>query len=283
MIRSFYLKKRYVKLKSEKVDLETGLAKSSTFEWVNVTAIDSNDVIQTVKTEAPVDGEEVVEWMQNCASDQIVLDALEEEYSTCSARGAGRIASASGDGYIPGVRVAGLRVVSWEGSYVRRRGYCVVRTPRGSFRIPVGRKALFARDDVLAWGCVPWCGRVQFDCVLMRWLDLAEAPINRRVRFASVRGRVAPNFFKVSTSIPTPVCIMRIGLTSNRSQKVLIRVRGKEGSYHRVLQEDTVEIDKGESEVVYDVMAFPTVPTFTLEIQPQDGTKTILDYLDVIP
>ena len=39
MIRSFSLKLRNVKLKSEKVDLGTGLARSSTFEWVNVSLL----------------------------------------------------------------------------------------------------------------------------------------------------------------------------------------------------------------------------------------------------
>jgi len=39
----------------------------------------------------------------------------------------------------------------------------------------------------------------------------------------------------------------------------------------------------GESEVLYSLFRFPAVGSFTLELQPSDGTQTVLDYLEVIP
>ena len=271
-----------VRLRSPEINLVSGLAKSPTLDWLPV-SVESADLMETLSKEAPVDGREIVEWMHYSAADNAVFEGFGEEYSTCSATSAGQIASRGGDGNIPGVRVAGIRARSERGYAVRRRGYGVVYTPRGAFRVPVGGKALFANRDILAWASLPWAASVQYCITLLRWLNLAKAPISKRVRFPSSHGRVAPNFFTVSTRVPSPLCIMRVGITSNKSQKIGIKGRGTKGSYHNVLFSDSVEVDKGQSEFLYYVTGFPVVSTFTLELQPQDGTKTVLDYLEVYP
>jgi len=273
---------RDVKLLEPEPDLKTGLATSSTLNWLPI-AIDSADLMETLSREAPTDGIEVVRWMHYAAADNAVFEAFEEEYSICSASGGGRIASRSGDGYIPGLRVANLRAASWKGSIVRRRGYSEVYTPRGTFRVRVGGKALFANRDMLAWACLLAAWAVQYAITLLQWLNLAKAPITKRVRFPSSHGRVAPNFFSISTRIPSPICVMRIGITSNKPQKIMIRGRGTKGAYQNVLFSDSFEVEKGQNEVIYNVAGFPVVPRFTLELQPENNTKTVLDYLYVIP
>jgi len=271
-----------VRLKSPEVDLQTGLLASPTLNWLPV-SIESADLVATLQEQVPVDGREIVEWMHVAAADNAVFEGFEEEYRVCSASGGGSIASRSGDGYIPGVRVSGIRAASWRGSYVRSRRYTMVYTPRGSFRVPLGGKALFANRDILAWASLPFTYGIQYIITLLRWLDLARAPITKRVRFPSSHGRVAPNFFTISTRFPSPVRVMRIGITSDKPQKITIRGRGTKGAYHNVLFSDTFEVDKGQNEVIYYVTGFPTVGTFTVELQPRDGTKTVLDYLYVYP
>jgi len=271
-----------VELKRSEFDLKRGLAVSPTLNWLPV-SVNSANLVEPLRENAPIDGREVVEWMHMAAADNAVFEGFGEEYKVCSAGGGGTVLSRSGDGYIPGVRVGNLRVQSVRGSTVRSRGHGVVYTPRGSFRVPVGGKALFAMQDILAWATLPWCGAVQFVISLLQWTDIARAPITRRVRFPSSHGRVAPNFFHVSTRVPSPVCVMRIGLTSNKAQMVQIRGRGTKGSYHNVLFEDSFQIDKGESEVIYYVTGFPFVGAFTLELAPEDNTETVLDYLEVYP
>lgn len=272
-----------VKLVSETVDLKSGLAVSPTFsKWVRKVVVDSRDAMDIVKSEAPVDNEEIVEWMQKCACNKIVLDSLREEYSTCSSRGAGRILFDSGDGYIPGVKLDDIEVESIRGREVRRRGYCVVKTPRGSFRVRRGQATLYANRDILVWAYLdPDIGSLQFYVTLVKWASLAKAPIDKRVRFASVDGKVIPNFFAVSTSFPTPVCLVTIGITSDKSQKLLVRVRGPKGKYHQVRTKMNVDISKGENE--FSFYLFGLITEFTLEIQPADNTKTVLNYIDVVP
>lgn len=275
----------------QKVELKSpefrvgGLKKSTMFAWLPKTASVANSwaLVEDIASEIPTDGREIVEWMHAAAADMAVLDAYSNEYSTCSTRGGGVVYSSSGDGYIPGVRVQNIRGESVPSSTVRSRGYGRVITPYGSFNVPVGGKALFAYKDLLVWAALPFTYGIQWLLSILNWARLAVAPITDRVRFPSCHGKVAPNFFSVQPSFPSPVCLMRIGISSDKPQTIQIRGRGPSGSFHNVLFEDSFDVSKGENEIVYYVTGFPFVQNFTLELQPQDGTETVLDYLEVYP
>ena len=271
-----------VELKRPEFELKKGLAISPTLRWLPV-SINSANLVEPLRENAPIDGREIVEWMHVAAADNAVFEGFGEEYRVCSVAGGGTVLSASDDAYIPGVKLDDIRGESVDGSTVMRRRYGKVITPYGSFRVPVGGKALYAFKDLLAWATLPWFGAIQWVLSLLKWTSIARAPITRRVRFPSSHGRVAPNFFEISPRIPTPMCVMRISLTSDKPQTIRIRGRGTKGSYHNVLFEDSFKIESGESEILYSVTGFPFVGAFTLELQPQDGTETILDYLEVYP
>jgi len=267
-----------VKLKRPEFNLERGLLKSSLLPWVPV-AVDSRVAKEHIASEAPVDGVEIVEWMQWSASDQAVFGAMADEYNRLGSQ----LLSGSGDAYIPGVRVGDLRGVSVIGSTVTTRGYGEVDTPQGRFTVPVGGKATFAKGDILAWAAIPWPGSCQWVLTLLQWKDLARLPVKERVRFASSNGLVAPNFFSYVPRLPVPVLTLRIGLTSDKGQTVAVRGRGIKGSYEKVIFEDLFDVDSGESEVVYNIFGFPYVSSFTLELQPSDHVQTVLDYIEVVP
>jgi len=262
----------------EFLGFEKGLAEIKMFDWMPRYVMDADELVSSIQANIPTDGVEIVSWMQHCTADNAILEAYEEEYGRYS-----EVRGASGDGYIPGVRVAGLRCIRNYGRTVRSRGYAVVYTPRGSFRVPAGGKATYANKDILAFAAIPRVWSKQIQAILMRWLSLAKAPITKRVRFCSFSGLTAPNFFSVSTRVPSPVCTLRIGLTSDRDQKMAVKGRGTKGSYEKVYFEDTIDVSEGSGEYIYVVTALPIVPSFTLELAPQDNTKTILDYLYVYP
>lgn len=257
---------------------EHDLEKPEMIEWVK-TAIDSSEVLESIRSEAPTDGNEVVEWMHFAAADMAIVSALSADYN----RVGGRIRYASGDGYIPGVRCGRLRVQSVRGSAVRNRGYAIVYTPRGSFRVPVGGKTTYANRDILAWSTLPAAYRIQFVITLIQYTKLPKAPINRRVRFASCHGRTAPIFVTCQTRVPSPIMVLKFGISSNKSQKLMIRGRGDSGSYEKVYFEDSLNVEQGQSEYEFVVSSFPMVPKMTIEFQPEDRTKTILDYIEVYP
>ncbi|MEM0261759.1 MAG: hypothetical protein QXN17_03795 [Nitrososphaerota archaeon] len=277
MLFNITIKLQKVDLKKSYFDLSSGLMKSSLLPWVPV-SIDSTIVREEIMSEVPIDGTEVVEWMLYCASDNAVFDGMASEYNRLGSE----LVSGSGDAYIPGVQVGSLRGISVNGSVVMSKGYGEVYTPRGSFRIPVGGKATFAMGDILAWGAIPYCGTVQWSLTLLQWKDLAKAPVKNRVRFAASNGLVAPNFFTIPQTF-SPIRTLRIGLTSDKQQKVVIKGRGNKGSFENILFEDSFEVDAGESEVIYNVIGFPFVSSFTLELQPSDNTQTVLDYIEILP
>lgn len=267
-----------VTIKSRVPDLSRRLSPSPVLPWVPI-SINSAKAMDTIAREAPVDGREIVVWMHYAAADNAVFTAACRDYN----RSGGNAESGSDDPYIPGLVVGDLRAVSVRGSVVRSRGYGEVESPEGLFRVPVNGKTTFAKGRVLAWGALPWAGDIQWVLTLIRWTRLATTPITDRIRFPSSHGLVAPHFFSVAPRIPAPVMQLRIGLTSDKPQRVIVRGRGTEGYYHDILFEDAFNIDAGQSEAVYTVFGFPFVSTFTLEIQPSDGTETVLDYIDTIP
>jgi hypothetical protein len=275
---SLVLKLQSVALKSATVDLERGLLKPLTLRWVR-NVVDSSLAREQIASEVPVDRVEVVEWMHYSASDNAVFEAMAEEYNRLGSQ----LISGSGDAYIPGVRVGDLRGESVSGGTVASRGYGVVITPYGNFNVPVGGKATIAVRDLLAWAAIPWCGSVQWTLTLLQWRDLAKVPVRQRVRFGSSSGLTAPNFFSVTPKVPVPLLTLRIGLTSDRDQDVVVRGRGVKGSYHRVLFEDKLSVKTGSNEVVCNVIGVPYVQSFTLEIAPSDNTQTVLDYIEVLP
>ncbi len=276
-VLGFRLELREVRLKRPEFDLKRGLVRSPLLPWAPV-EIDSSRVLPAIAREAPL-GPDIVQWMHVAASDVAVFDAMSAKYNECG----GKLASSSGDPYIPGVRAGDLRGESVSGYVVRERGYGTVITPVGSFNVPVRGKTTFAMRDILAWAALPDPGTwVQWVLTLLQWLELAKAPIRERIGFASSQGLVAPNFFSIPAT-PAPVRTLRIGLTSDKSQTVVIRGRGTKGSYHNVLFEDSFKVEAGESEVIYNVFGVPFVGDFTLEIAPSDNTQTILDYLEIFP
>jgi len=277
MLFSITVRLQSVNLRRPEFDIKKGLMRPSLFPWAPV-EVDSSKAMGSVAEVAPL-AHDVVEWMHVATSDLIVFNAMEDEYNRLGSE----LISSSGDAYIPGVRCGDLRGESVSGYTVRSRGYGTVITPEGSFNVPIRGKTTFAKGSVIAWAAIPDPGTgCQWVLTLLQWRDLARAPVRDRVRFGSSHGLVAPNFFLIPQTV-APVRTLRIGITSDKSQKILIRGRGTKGSYERVLFEDSFEVDAGESEVVYNVLSFPSVPAFTLEIQPSDNTQTVLDYIEIAP
>jgi len=270
-------KLQMISLKRRELDLKSGLMRPSLLPWAPV-EVDSSVALKAISSEVPL-SHDVVEWMIVSASDVAVFDGMCEDYNRLGSE----LLTASGDGYVPGVRVGDVRAESVSGYTVRSRGYGTVITPRGSFDVPVRGKATFAKDDVLAWAALPDPGTgVQWVITLLQWRELARAPVRDRVRFASSHGLVAPNFFLIPSTL-APVRTLIIGLTSDKPQTVVIRGRGTSGAYHSVLFEESFNVDAGESEIVYNVIGVPFVSAFTLEIAPSDNTQTVLDYIKILP
>lgn len=272
--RRFSIEAVETKLARPEFSLE-GLSRPRIFPEFPV-EVETEAMLPRVREYAPTDGVEVVEWMQDSAADNAILDSIKADYE----RGGSLVFARSGDPAIPGLSVYDTYFPSVRGSTVASRGYAVLVTPYGNFNVPARGKLTLTMRDFLGWGAAPWVGGFQWRGVLMRWVELASTPIENRVGFLNSSGLVAPQFFRISTK-RLPMATMRLGLSSNKEQTVVVTGRDT-ADYGTVLFSADLNIPAGQSESVIRLFSLPMRP-FAMEIQPSDGTSTVLDSLSVFP
>jgi len=261
----------------EAFDLFRGLAEPAMFpEFGNVIADEA--ILSAVIDTHPTDGSEVVDWMHDCAAANVVIDGMCEDYN----RAGSFLSGSATDPRYPGLRVGKCTIASQSGSTIRRNGYGILRTPYGNYRIYAGKANLYTFKDLIAWATAWRLARVQWRAALLNWQELAKTPINKRVRFARVAGFTIPNFFTVQSRVPVPIVTNRIGITSDKDQKIKLILRSGT-DWSKVLAEDELEVEKGESEILYMTYGFPHVPKLVFHFQPEHRTQTVLDYLTTIP
>jgi len=252
-----------------------GLSRSRVFPEFPI-EVETEAILPMVREYAPIDGVEVVEWMQECAADNAILDSIMADYE----RAGSRVYSRSGDPAAPGVRVHDTYFPSVPGRTVASRGYAVLATPYGNFNVPSRGKLALTMKDFLGWGAAPWVGSYQWRGIIMRWVELASAPIKDRGGVLNSTGLVAPQFFYVSTKM-LPMATMTLGLSSDKDQTVVVTGRDT-ADYGKVNFSIDVGIPAGQSETTIRLFSVPMRP-FVMEIQPSDGTSTVLDSLSVFP
>jgi hypothetical protein len=261
-----------VKRISDVFDLERGLLRSPLAPHLRP-ALDPGNILSVIQTEAPVDGTEIVGWMQISAVDNIVMQARILEYN----RAGSQIVGNSGDPWIPGVAVEDVRFVRKTGGDVESDGFAVVTTPRGNFDVPSLGKRPGVFRDLISWGSNDWLGKAQWTGNLLKWKDLLETPIRDVVGFfRDNRGNVAPHFFVQMPPRPSLTALVRQVFSSDRDQTIGINFRDPT-DYSRIVGSRDVAIVAGTTEVSFTVSAFPYVPPLVVEIQPQDATQTKLE------
>jgi len=241
----------------------------STMDW--------NTIEAWMKEIAPIEEEQIVEWMQTAAAANVIISAREEEYKKLGSSLVGN----SDDAYIPGLSVEDVRFRPELGRTVASRGYAVMETPRGNVDVSVPGKATGIFRDLLCWGACLDAYLVQWTGVLLKWRELTTNP-SGDLGFPNFRGLVAPQFFAHSSSIPAPVNMVTMRVCSDKPQTISIRGRSVD-DYRDVILEQNISVPEGESEVSFYIFGFPVVPVMAVEMQPEDGTKTVLRKWEVLP
>ena len=241
-------------------------------------ALDSRDYMKQVTAQYPVDGREIVGWMQLSTADAAILDARCEEYNRLGSQ----LISTSNDSYIPGTVIEDINFRSETGSTVSSRGYGIADTPRGSFRVSAAGKGDGIFSDLLTWGSAPWVGISQWTGNLLKWKSLANTPISSAVGFPSTSGLSAPQYVVLQSARPALRVAVEQGFTVNAAQRVMLTWRDP-NNFTRVLAQDWVDLPAGTSQLSYNVMSFPYVPPVVYHMQPADQTQTRLDYLTTSP
>ena len=226
-------------------------------------ALDSEDYLDRIRAEAPVDGTEIVGWMQRCAANNAIISARVEEYN-------------------PGCSVEDIQFRSERGRDVSNRGYGIVETPRGNFRVDAGGKGDGVFRDLLSWGGIDWVGYTQWTGTLLKWKSLATTPIRDAIGFPSFSGLSAPQYVVLQPSRPALRMSVNQSFTTNKPQRIYITWRDP-NDFTRILARDWIDIPEGTSELSYRVISFPYVPPTVYHMQPENETKTRMDYLITSP
>ena len=241
-------------------------------------AIRASDYLGSIRTEDPVDGSEIVEWMHFSHADRLIMSARILEYN----RAGSHLIGESGDGYIPGVSVEELNFRKIRGRTVSSQGYAVADTPVGSFSVRSLGKGIGVFKDLIAGGTMSYCGSIQWCGNLLKWKELAKTPIRQAVGFfMDSRGNVLPNFFEQIPTRPKLRVEVRQRFTSSDAQTINVRFRDPT-DYSRVLGMKTFDVSEGTSEVRYTTTAFPYVPPLVAEISPEDDKETTVEEYVVV-
>ncbi len=249
-----------------------GLMKSPYMPNINP-ALNPADIISEVKAMAPVDGSEVVEWMQIAAAENIVLQARIAEYNALGSQ----VVGGSGDPYIPGLTVEDISLERIAGVTVTERGYAIAYTPYGTYNVPRLGKATGIYRNHLSWASISYVGAVQWVASLLKWRELATTPITQPVGFyMDSRGNTAPHFFIQAPPRPTIMVKVRQKYECDKDQSILITFRDPY-DYTRVIFTRSIGVKSGVSEVKFDIIGLPYVPPMMAEIQPENGVQTKLN------
>ena len=281
-----YAQVREVKRVSPNVDLTTGIPNPKIFGWLKPT-LNYNDMLQQVQQDVPVDGQEVVAWMQIATAMNAMAQSVMQTYNSIGSIGgsssnAPLLQGTSGDGFIPGVYLNNIHFLSQNGYYVNSQNHAIVVTPYGNFNVPVGGNTIIAINDLLAWAAVPYTYWIQFLAILFNWLKLAKIPFNQRVTFPTAGDMVGPQFFDVNPSLPTPGVLIDIGVTSPQDQDIVITGRGPSGNYQQQMFTNNINVKSGQSDIILFAYGIPTLSEFTLQILPQQS-QTVIDYIKTYP
>jgi hypothetical protein len=263
-----------VKTISREFNLERGLVRSFYKPELKI-SLDPMDLIETVKKEWPVDGVDVVEWMQISTVEMAVLQARLLEYNRLGSE----VVGSATDPRYPGLVVEDCKIKDDWGSDVKRRGYGIGMTPRGNFNIPYPGKADGVFRDVITVGLASYASAAgcQWTASLLKWKSLAETPIRQTVGFyRDSRGNVAPNFFLQIPARPALSVTVTQRFSSDKDQTLNISFRDPT-DYSKTVGSKSVDIASGESEVTYTVSAFPYCPPLICEIGPKDNTQIKLE------
>lgn len=258
------------------VDLVSNIEYPKALAWLSRPYVSSLDALNEIRAAAPIDGSEIVSWMQGSAAANAVLYGMMEDYNRIRPRlGSQSLIVTSNDAYIPGVSISNdFCFQSVKASEALSRGYVVLVTPTGAVNMPVNSSQTVIGSNFLGWAVATDFGLAQWLGVLCHWQELASKPVTQRVRCANVNGFVSPMFFDCPGGLVRN--ITTVSVTSDKPQ-TLTFVGLAPYDYTLKTFEFSQPIEEGETEITYRVFGLPRATHHVLQIIPQDNTQTIIN------
>jgi len=239
--------------------------------------LDYDAVLSWANQNIPIEEPDVLEWMVEATALNAYMWARAREY----ARAGSLFVAASGDPYIPGVRIEDLYFTKETGNAVATKGYCVIVTPQGKFNCSVPGKRTITTKNILAWAYSLRAYIKQWLGGILKFKDIAINP-SSRIGFVNMGGLVAPLFIGHQPSRRAFRNIVEMSITTDKAQTVTVTGRAPT-DYSVSYFSFKANLREGQNVIKYKIRGLFGVPPMVIEIQPQDQTKTALDYYKVYP
>ena len=259
------------------------------------------EALSLIREEAPIDREEVVDWMHEAAAAEIELETFSDEYDEIvelsGEETLSSVGSRSGDGYIPGVAVDHWKFRKQKGDVVRRNGRGEIITYTrggrryriGTLRVPIGGWAYKlgkAGNDItkhlrIVEGAVGSVGVVQYNAALVVFRRLAKVPIRRRVAAPRPFGICLPIHFYCHWRDVPFMRRVRIDLSVDRNCTIYIVWREfKDLSEH--LRDGPINLRRGRHRLEYTIVRDPLQAynnhlLITIEVHRPRYTKLVVN------
>jgi hypothetical protein len=229
------------------------------------------NVLEDVKQQAPTDGVEVVEWMQESAAEGSVISGWRSEYGENSS-----VLTAFGDPTAPHdlIEVPDFNFVPRDGRDVFSRGEAEIKTPEGSTTIPNKSSRLLPGKDSIGWGGVDARNNYQWLGKVAQFKDIARTPIENPVRFPDFGDYNLPNVFNQSPPDESNLANINLNISSNAPEKLNIAFRDP-NDYRNILTQNEVDIPEGTSNLNFEVASSERVPPVLAEFQPVNASGAV--------
>lgn len=242
------------------------------------TTLDASEMTNWARRTTPVESEpDVTDWMVSAKAAVATLKARSNEYG----RAGSMMNVAAGDPFTPGVTNGQMSFRSERGTAISDRGSAQIKLATNDIEeISVPGSSSIVRPDFLGWAAGTEILERQWTGSLMSIEELTANP-SSPIGFTNIGGETAPMFLGHVPSRPSILNRVSMGIQSDQKQTLGIKLRDS-GNYTRVLNSFNIDVPKGTSTVNFRTLSLSLSP-MVAEIQPQNGTQTVLTDYSVAP
>lgn len=240
--------------------------------------LDPSEMENWAREQVPVeDDPSCLDWMVSATAANTTLTARANEYS----RAGSSMNVAAGDPFTPGVNNGQMAFASERASTISNKGSAKLTLSESvSESIPAPGSSSVVRENFLGWASATELQEKQWTGSMMSIGELTNNP-SSPIGFPNVGGETGPLFLGHSASRPSIINRVSMGIQSNKSQTMKIKLRDN-SDYTRTLNSFNIDVPRGKSTVNFRTLSLSFSP-MVAEIQPENGTQAVLTDYSVAP
>jgi len=231
--------------------------------------------------DAPVDGVEIVSWMQKCGAINRIMSPWMNDYTDAG----GYLVGMSNDAWYPGVFTRSYQIFARQtGAAVAKLGYVRVDNRYGDevARVPPYTRAFF--DNLRGLVMVSDLYSVQFNALLAEFLRHARLPFSGEMRLpaidvAKVGYMSLPAVFRVNFIRPFARMVMRVGYEAH--QPGVLKVQVWDGG--NLVAEGSVKSDSGDMNAMVTVTSDRLISRSPHVVIAYDGAESGMTLYEARP